>query len=329
MSKFVDLIGKRFGRLVVQENTNNKSFGAYIWKCQCDCGNISYVSSSRLNSGKTKSCGCYKRDMDTLRVIKPYGEASFNSLYNRYKQGAKKRNINFDLSKEEFKFLTKQICFYCGCEPYQIMNKSNKECNGTYVYNGIDRVDNNLGYIKENCVSACGVCNRAKDIMGIIEFSEWITNLKNKFLHDDDIKEIKIKYQNKSILKVEKIKQGDWIDLRSCENISIKKGEFKLIPLGVAMEIPKFFEAHILPRSSTFKNFKIIMANGMGIVDNSFCGNNDFWFFPAIAMEDTTINKNDRICQFRIIKKQPEINFIEVEDLGNQSRGGFGSTGRN
>ena len=123
--------------------------------------------------------------------------------------------------------------------------------------------------------------------------------------------------------------KSDWIDLRcaSKEDIIMKAGEFKLIPLGVAMELPKGYEAHVVPRSSTFKNFGIIQTNSQGIIDNSYKGDNDFWFFPAYALRDTTIKFNDRICQFRIEKKQPDIKFEEVNILGNNNRGGYGSTG--
>lgn len=137
---------------------------------------------------------------------------------------------------------------------------------------------------------------------------------------------IKIKYFT-DIEKIESIEKGDWIDLRAAETIELKKGEFKLIPLGIGMELPEGYEAHVVPRSSTYKNFKIIETNSMGIIDNSYCGDNDQWFFPAYALENTVINKNDRICQFRIIEKQPRINFEEVNELKNPDRGGHGSTG--
>ena len=140
------------------------------------------------------------------------------------------------------------------------------------------------------------------------------------------VKTIKIKYFT-DIEHIEKISQGDWIDLRAAETISLSKGEFKLISLGVGMILPDGYEAHIVPRSSTFKKFHIIQTNHMGIIDNSYCGEQDEWKFPALAVEDTIINKNDRICQFRIVKKQPEIVFEQVEKLSDTSRGGFGSTG--
>ena len=140
--------------------------------------------------------------------------------------------------------------------------------------------------------------------------------------------EIKIKYTT-DIEPIEKIEKGDWIDLRSAENVELKAGEFKLISLGVAMQLPDGYEAHIVPRSSTYKNFGIIQTNHQAVIDESYCGDNDVWKYPAYALRDTVINKNDRICQFRIMKKQPNIVFEEVEVLGNEDRGGIGSTGKN
>lgn len=138
---------------------------------------------------------------------------------------------------------------------------------------------------------------------------------------------IYVKYFNDNIKKIEKIQSGDWIDLRASEFVDMKAGDFKLIPLGIGMKLPDGYEAHIVPRSSTFNNFGIIASNHMGIIDNSYCGEEDEWKFPAIALRDTIITTNDRICQFRIEKQQPDIEFIEVEKLDEKSRGGFGSTG--
>lgn len=143
-----------------------------------------------------------------------------------------------------------------------------------------------------------------------------------------DLQKIKIKYANQLLERIKKINIGDWIDLRCNEDIEMKAGEFKLIPLGVAMQLPNGYEAHVVPRSSTFRNYGIIQTNSMGVVDESYCGDNDFWFFPALAMRDTKINFNDRICQFRIVEHQPPIEFDEVEILDNEDRGGHGSTGK-
>ena len=140
---------------------------------------------------------------------------------------------------------------------------------------------------------------------------------------------LRIKYFDKNIEKLKKTEKGDWIDLRSAIDISLKKGDFALIPLGVGMVLPDGYEAHIVPRSSTFKNWKIIQTNSVGIIDNSYSGENDQWMMPVYAVEDTKIKKNDRICQFRILEKMSVLEIQEVEHLNDVSRGGFGSTGKN
>ena len=151
------------------------------------------------------------------------------------------------------------------------------------------------------------------------------------------VKLIKIKYFE-GANKLKSIEKGDWIDLYANKEIFIPKGQRAMIPLGIAMELPKGYEAHIVPRSSTFKTWGIILVNSIGIIDNSYNGDNDQWHFPAYCLESRTIvdgregtliQKGDRICQFRIVENQPSIEFIEVESLGNEDRGGLGSTGRN
>lgn len=142
-------------------------------------------------------------------------------------------------------------------------------------------------------------------------------------------KRIKIKYFNSEMPRLEYIEnKSDWIDLRAAQDVTLKAGEFKLIPLGIAMELPKGYEAHVVPRSSTFKNFGILQTNSMGVIDESYCGDNDQWFFPALAMRDTEIHVNDRICQFRIMEHQPAFSFEETDCLGHKDRGGHGSTGK-
>lgn len=138
---------------------------------------------------------------------------------------------------------------------------------------------------------------------------------------------IKIKYFDQEIDKIKKLEVGDWIDLRAAKTVELKKDEFALIPLGVGMKLPEGYEANVVSRSSTFKNFGIIQTNHFGVIDESYGGDQDQWFFPAYALRDTTIQKNDRICQFRINKKMPEIEFEEVDHLDEVSRGGHGSTG--
>jgi dUTP pyrophosphatase len=138
---------------------------------------------------------------------------------------------------------------------------------------------------------------------------------------------VKIKYHT-DILPIEEFPNGDWIDLRAAEDVEMRAGEDRLISLGVSMKLPEGYEANIVPRSSTFKNLGIIQTNHMGVIDNSYSGNNDIWRFPALAIRDTKICKNDRICQFRITAKQPKFNAVTVEYLDDEDRGGFGSTGR-
>lgn len=137
---------------------------------------------------------------------------------------------------------------------------------------------------------------------------------------------IKIKYFT-DIEPLKMIDGGDWCDLRVAEDVELRKGEFKLISLGVAMKLPDGYEAHIVPRSSTFKNFGVIQTNHQAVIDCSYQGNNDLWRYPVYALRDTVIHKNDRICQFRIMKKQPTLSFETVERLDAADRGGFGSTG--
>lgn len=119
----------------------------------------------------------------------------------------------------------------------------------------------------------------------------------------------------------------EWVDLRAAEDVTMFTGDFRMISLGICIELPPGYEALVLPRSSTYKNFGILLVNGMGVIDAEYCGDNDVWHFPALAMRNTIIHKGDRICQFRIIEQQPDINFDVVEHLGNKDRNGLGSTG--
>lgn len=140
---------------------------------------------------------------------------------------------------------------------------------------------------------------------------------------------IRIKYFTDKIERLRYVDgKSDWIDLRAAKEVELKQGEFALIPLGVAMELPKGYEAHVVPRSSTFKNFGIIQTNSMGVIDETYCGDNDQWFFPAYALRDTVIHVNDRICQFRVMEHQPALTFEETKTLGHEDRGGHGSTGK-
>lgn len=143
------------------------------------------------------------------------------------------------------------------------------------------------------------------------------------------MKNIQIKYFTDEVEKLTYIDgKSDWIDLRAAKEMKLKAGEYAMIPLGVAMKLPEGYEAHIVPRSSTYKNYGLIQTNHMGVVDESYCGDNDQWHMPVYALRDTVIHVNDRICQFRIMEHQPKIVFEEVEELNAPDRGGFGSTGK-
>ena len=143
------------------------------------------------------------------------------------------------------------------------------------------------------------------------------------------MKEIKIKYFSDDMEELCYIDgKSDWIDLRAAQEVTMKAGEFRLIPLGVAMQLPQGYEAHLAPRSSTFKNYGILQTNSVGVVDCSYCGDNDQWHMPVYATRDVTIEKGARICQFRIMANQPQLHFVKVERLERADRGGFGSTGK-
>lgn len=141
---------------------------------------------------------------------------------------------------------------------------------------------------------------------------------------------LRVKYENEVCQDFEFVGgKSDWIDLKSARDYELKQFDFQLIELGFALELPKGYEAHIVPRSSTYKNFGIIQTNSMGVIDNSYCGDTDYWKLPALAMRDTVIKKGDRICQFRIMEKMKDIQVEIVDTLGNENRGGFGTTGKN
>nr|DAW09243.1 MAG TPA: dUTPase [Caudoviricetes sp.] len=141
-------------------------------------------------------------------------------------------------------------------------------------------------------------------------------------------KKVKIKYHDDEVSPIKNISVGDWIDLASNTEVKYKKGDTVVIDLGVAMELPHGFEAHLLPRSSTFQNTGLILTNSMGIIDNSYCGDNDYWCAKFYATRDGEIEKGQRLLQFRIVENQPTVLFSKVMHLGNADRGGYGSTGK-
>lgn len=177
---------------------------------------------------------------------------------------------------------------------------------------------NNLGQIPPGVIPPAGM-------QPMIEISLSNDDVEELLAQDEKI--IKIKYLP-GAHPIENTEIGDWIDMYVYEDTLCKKGEYTLINLGCAMELPKGYEGHLVPRSSTYKRWGIIQANHCGIFDNSYCGDNDIWCMPAIALnEDVTIPKDTRVCQFRIVHNQPKIKFQEVQSLDNKDRGGFGSTG--
>ena len=144
------------------------------------------------------------------------------------------------------------------------------------------------------------------------------------------MEEIKVKYFVDDIDELCYVDgKSDWIDLHAAEDVTMKAGEFRLIPLGVAIALPEGYEAHIVPRSSTFKNYGLLQTNSMGVIDESYCGDNDEWKLPVYATRDTVVEFGDRVCQFRIMAHQPAIRFEERAHLEGADRGGFGSTGTN
>ena len=179
MHKLVkDEVGNKYGRLTAIEYVADDRSGAY-WLCMCNCGNEHTVLGKHLRDGTIKSCGCLAKEQapkNARRLSK--GEAAFNTLYSSYKRRAERKNLCFELTKEQFRSLTKQNCFYCGCHPSSIYNP---RYNGGYIYNGVDRVDNIIGYISENCVPCCKDCNKAKGTRSYIEFIDWIERLATKW----------------------------------------------------------------------------------------------------------------------------------------------------
>lgn len=182
MGKFIDLTGQKFGKLTVIKRENNNKYGSATWMCKCDCGNETIVMGSNLKRKEIISCGCYPKGV----VPFPNGEADAHKLFRDYKFKAKNKDIPFELSLEEFLKLTSGNCFYCGAKPSQIKKSGRTKNSDSYIYNGIDRINSNEGYTKENTVTCCWKCNRAKSTMMQKDFFEWVNNiyknLRNKKL---------------------------------------------------------------------------------------------------------------------------------------------------
>ena len=166
-----------------------------------------------------------------------------------------------------------------------------------------------------------------RTVLSISRYSVYQRSCRKLFFTREKIRVLAKNHGYFNSVLPEKYALGDWIDLKAGKTVRIKRGEYVNIPLGVAMILPKGYEAHVLPRSSTFRKYHVLMTNSMGIIDNSYCGRNDEWCFPAYAVEDTVITRGDRIAQFRVVRNQPEIELVEVEDLTDNDRNGFGSSG--
>lgn len=180
----INLKGKKFNKLTVTNFNGRERDGkgrTYLyWDCLCDCGNKVVILSGRLTSGRTKSCGCYRSESRIGKTRLPDNTSTKNTLFKTYLKGAETRNLSFNLSFEQFLNFLSQDCFYCGKSPSNVV--TGRKGNSDYYYNGIDRVDNNIGYIKENCVPCCKICNAAKTNLTIEEFFLFIKNVYEKHL---------------------------------------------------------------------------------------------------------------------------------------------------
>ena len=225
-----------------------------------------------------------------------------------------------DCDSTDFTYNEKEnkiICAYCG----RYLKFANKDERNLFK----------VSQMAAKYFDTDSILNEPQDYFEFIKTNRYglSNNVAKAFINEVfGIETIKIKY-HAPIEKIVATEKGDWIDLRAAETFKLRKGEFRIISLGISVQLPQGYEAHIVPRSSTFKKWHIIQTNGIGIIDNSYCGDNDIWGMPVLATEDTVIHIDDRICQFRIVKKQPKLMFEEVDHLGNTDRGGFGSTGTN
>lgn len=189
MGSKLDLIGHKYTRLTVKKECSFKIKNEYTWECICDCGKIINITTRQLRTDNVKSCGCLKKDHIKsvgLKNRKSKGLSGLNNLYSRYKRSAKKRGVEFDLDLDTFTLLTKCPCYYCGTLPSQKITPTSRTSSGlehaSYVYNGIDRVDSNIGYVPNNMLPCCKVCNYAKLEMSIQEFKEWIKRVHSNFI---------------------------------------------------------------------------------------------------------------------------------------------------
>lgn len=356
--KFIDLTGKIFGRLtVIRPIEKTKDFD-YKWECLCSCGKTAIVRGKSLKAHTTQSCGCYRDECASSRKHDGKG----TRLYNIWKSMRRRCN---DPHCASYKYYgARGITIAKQWDDFAVF-KSWATQSGYKDDLSIDRIDVNGPYCPDNCRWVTKVMqanntrrNRYIEYKGerytLAQLSSLVgiksgtiaRRLKNgwplrlaltippivgrnqysEIGEDEHPLEIKVKYHTDGI-EVQQNPQGDWIDLKAAADYEMKQGEMKIISLGVSLRLPKNYEGHLAPRSSTFSKFGLLQVNGVGVIDESYCGENDIWGFPALAMRDTTIHKGDRICQFRIMKKMEPVEFVTVDRMEDPSRGGFGSTG--
>ncbi len=176
-----NIIGQRFGRLIAISRAGSSSSGDATWLCRCDCNKELIVSGNSLRFGNTKSCGCLRHELECL----PFGEAAFNAIVCGIKGRAKRKHLEWSLTDEQIRLLLTQPCYYCGAEPTQTNGASRAQCNGIFLYNGLDRIDSSLGYVIENIVSCCGICNRAKYTLSVTQFKDWVIRIHDHFCKDN------------------------------------------------------------------------------------------------------------------------------------------------
>jgi len=187
MSEAIDLTGKKFNRLkVIKRVYPNTKYGRVRWLCKCDCGTEKIIPANHLTNNDIKSCGCYKREeaRENPHHRLPLSVSNMRQAILTYKMSAKRRGVKYGLTVEQFKDITQKDCFYCGSKPSNIYK--NKQSNGEYIYNGIDRIDNNKGYIIDNIVPCCKSCNSAKGILTLQEFQDWVKRLYNKMFEQKE-----------------------------------------------------------------------------------------------------------------------------------------------
>jgi len=176
-------IGNRYGRLVVISQVEGRKYNQLIWLCQCDCGNTKEITGNSLRRGHTQSCGCFQKEQKVKKLGLGGSEYGLNRYYRAIKRGAESRGYSFNLTKEQVKILSAKNCFYCGCPPSNGTWTSNhRKHREPFIYNGIDRIDNSIGYEINNVVTSCKKCNYAKNKFSVYEFKDWITRVYNHLI---------------------------------------------------------------------------------------------------------------------------------------------------